>query len=155
MEFTVKKVGYIYRFVRGQIAMILLVIGLIIYFVSQSHTPRVIDFLLPLAGLCFSFIRFEHWYRFYITRILINTDTVIVEVLDRNRIREHTFKIDELNVILDKAFTLGSFYKLIFEENKKKVFVQYQYLDWEKEVLMKVFSEISSIKTLKATQIQH
>jgi hypothetical protein len=155
MEFTVKKVRYIYRFVHGQIAMILLVIGLIIYFVSQSHTPRVIDFLLPLAVLCISFIRYEHWYRFYITRILINTDTVIIEVLDRNRIREHTFKIDELDVILDKAFTLGSLYKLIFEENKKKVFVQYQHLEWEKEVLMKVFNEICSIKTLKATQIKH
>ena len=88
--------------------MILLVIGLIIYFVSQSHTPRVIDFLLPLAGLCFSFIRFEHCIGFILLEFLNKQRYCYVEVLDGNRIREHTFKIDELNVILDKAFTLGS-----------------------------------------------
>lgn len=142
MEFYVNKQNYFLRIFRGLILQIVLAALLLIYFYQTDKQLNFFDILDPILIVIISFLRFEHWYRYYITKILIKNETVFCELLDRNKIVEYSFKISELEVNLDKAFALGKIYKLIFIENGERKFIQYQIGEWKEENILKLYDAL-------------
>lgn len=139
MEFTMSKQNYFLRIFKGLIIQIILAALLFIYFYKTDEQLTLNDILIPLLIVIISFLRFEHWYRYYLTKIFIKNETVFCELLDRNKTIEQSFKISDLEVILDKAFALGKIYKLIFIENGERKFVQYQIGEWKEENILKLY----------------
>lgn len=142
MQFYVNEQNYFLRIFRGLILQIVLAALLLIYFYQTDKQLNFFDILVPILIVIISFLRFEHWYRYYITKILIKNETVFCELLDRNKIVEYSFKISELEVNLDKAFALGKIYKLIFIENGKRKFIQYQIGEWKEENILKLYDAL-------------
>jgi hypothetical protein len=142
MEFYVNEQNYFLRIFRGLILKIVLAALLLIYFYQTNKQLNFFDILVPILIVIISFLRFEHWYRYYITKILIKNETIFCELLDRNKIVEYSFKISELEVNLDKAFALGKIYKLIFIENGERKFIQYQIGEWKEENILKLYDAL-------------
>ncbi len=138
MEFTAKYKGYFQRIIRGLIVNILIALTLFFYFLYKAGQLNFIVIAIPFFVIIISFIRYEHWYRFYIIRIQINKDSVFIEIFDRNTKKEYLFNVDEIRVVLDKTFTYGSFYKLTFNLKGRKQFVQYQIGEWNKEMILEL-----------------
>ncbi len=146
MEFEVRHLGYFQRIIRGIFINILLAIVLFLYFYSKTNHMDLIGTIIPLFILVFSYVRFEQWYRFYITKVMIHQKTVSVEIYDRNKKRECIFKLEDIDLILDKTFTYGSFYKLTFKEKGVRKFVQYQYGGWKREKILKLYKDLNNAK---------
>lgn len=101
MEFTVNKQNYFLRIFRGLIIQIILAVVFFIHFYKTDEQLAFIGILIPMLVVIISFLRFEHWYRYYIIKILIKNEKVFCELLDRNKTIEQSFKISDLEVILD------------------------------------------------------
>ena len=146
MEFEVRYLGYFQRIIRGLFINILLAIALFLYFYFKTNHLNLIGTIIPLFILVFSYVRFERWYRFYITKVMIHQKTVSVEIYDRNKKEEYVFKLEDIDLILDKTFTYGSFYKLIFKEKGVRKFVQYQNGGWKREKILKLYEDLINAK---------
>jgi hypothetical protein len=69
MEITKNKVPYFFRIIRGLAVFIILAIILFIFFSVEYEINSYIIIVITSFIIAFSFLRLEHWYRYYITNI--------------------------------------------------------------------------------------
>ena len=149
MEFKALKLGYFKRGLRGFFISSVAPLILVLYFQIEDNHLKGYEVYIPLIIFIFSIIRVAHVFRYYILQLNVVENEILVILLDRNKKKEFKYKKADLNVNLDKTFSYDPIYKLIFIEDGKKQFVQYQIGDWKKEKLLKLYNHLKK-KDLKS-----
>lgn len=142
MEITQNKVSYFFRIIRGLAVFIILAIILFVFFSVEYGTNSYIMLLIPGFIIAFSFLRLEHWYRYYITNISIVGDDINIKYYDRTKFKSIEVKSENIEVKLDRAFTMSLTYKLVIMINDRREIVQYQNMNWTREDILKLYNHL-------------
>ena len=142
MEITQNKVSYFFRIIRGLAVFIILAIILFVFFSVEYGTNSYIMLLIPGFIIAFSFLRLEHWYRYYITNISIVGDYINIKYYDRTKFKSIEVKSENIEVKLDRAFTMSLTYKLVIMINDRREIVQYQNMNWTREDILKLYNHL-------------
>ena len=99
------------------------------------------NILISLLAFVLLFLRRFHWYRYYITRIIIHGKNIYLEYYNWNKLLKLKVNINDLHIIKGNAFSMGTVVILIFKINKKKLFYQYPIIKWNNINLEKFYNE--------------
>ena len=134
------------RFAKELLGPAVFAIIFILYFTnSYGHFDwihvSVLIFILTILSL-----RLYRWCKYYIYRIELLNNTVILKFQQLNIQKKMVLKYSELDLLLSRAFVIGNVSKLVFRKNEKYFIIQYGIGKWNNNLIKSVFAELNSIQ---------
>jgi hypothetical protein len=142
MKISTSYISYEKRLLKGLGLFFLIAVFLFIYFVLQNKQLSFHIILIPAAIIVIAYLRYKHWYRYYITNFRRDEDSVYFEIYDKNQKNEYTFRKDETDIKIDRTFSYGSFHKLIIYTKGERKFYQYQIGGWNKAKIFHLYEAL-------------
>lgn len=145
MQVSVERMGYNHRIARAIIWPIFL--GCITTGVfAMFGAIGSFEVVLTITIILFSFFRHLSWYKFYLTKVDIETTQVKIEFYKYDDLYTYTIPIDQVKVTKDKAFGIDSSIKLNFFQNNKLLFYQYQVIGWrDRDKILSIYSQFKEL----------
>ena len=147
LEFNFEKKSYWLRIIMRLNFNIVLFIGAMAYILYRGEALLILGIGAFILLLGIPFLIERNRCRYYILKLSQNDNMLNINVMDKSLLREYSFDLKEIKIVLSRIASRAQAYRLDFFEiqkvgifkEQKRLFYQIEMFDWTEDKLKEVF----------------